>query len=132
VPGHPKLGEREVVAALLDHERERLRPGLLLVADKGFAGRAFARVVAGYGATLLRPDRADEPRRVGSLGRIRQWVESLFDTVKGQLSLEQHGGRTLAGVFVRVAQRLLALATGIWWNWQVGASDKRSLVAYDH
>ena len=128
----PKLGEREVVAALLDQERERLRPGLLLVADKGFAGRAFAQLVAGYGVRLLRPDRADEPRRVGSLGRIRQWVESLFDTVKGQLSLEQHGGRTLAGVFVRVAQRLLALATGIWWNWQTGAPDKRSLVAYDH
>jgi hypothetical protein len=35
-------------------------------------------------------------------------------------------------VWVRVAQRLLALATGIWWNWQIGAPDKRSLVAYDH
>jgi hypothetical protein len=33
---------------------------------------------------------------------------------------------------VRVAQRLLALAAGIWWNWEVGAPDKRSLVAYDH
>jgi hypothetical protein len=31
----PKLGEREVVAALLDHERGRLRPGLVLLADKG-------------------------------------------------------------------------------------------------
>jgi hypothetical protein len=29
-------------------------------------------------------------------------------------------------------QRLLALATGIWWNWEIGAADKRSLVAYDH
>jgi hypothetical protein len=42
------------------------------------------------------------------------------------------GGRTPAGVWVRVAQRLLALASGIWWNWQIGAPDKRSLVAYDH
>jgi hypothetical protein len=31
----PKLGEREVVAAMLDHERARL----IIVADKGFAGR---------------------------------------------------------------------------------------------
>jgi hypothetical protein len=46
-------------------------------------------------------------------------------------SPKQHGGRTLAGVWVRVAQRLLALATGIWWNWEIGAADKRSLVAYD-
>jgi hypothetical protein len=128
----PKLGEREVVAALLDHECGRLRPGLLLVGDKGFAGRDFEQLIAGYGGRLLRPDRADEPRRHGSLGRIRQWIESTFNTLKGQLGLEQHGGRTPEGVWVRVAQRLLALATGIWWNWQIGAPDKRSLVAYDH
>jgi hypothetical protein len=128
----PKLGEREVVAALLDHERHRLRPGLVIVADKGFAGRDFEQLVGGYGASLLRPDRADEPHRHGSLGRWRQWIESTFDTLKDQLGLERHGGRTLAGVWVRVAQRLLALATAIWWNWEIGAPDKRSLVAYDH
>ena len=128
----PKLGEREVVAALLDHERARLRPGLLILADKGFAGRDFERLVAGYGAALVRPDRADEPHRFGSLGRWRQWIESTFQTLKGQLGLEGHQGRTLAGVYVRVAQRLLALAAAIWWNWQIGALDKRSLVAYDH
>jgi hypothetical protein len=128
----PKLGEREVVAAMLDHERARLRPGLLILGDKGFAGRDFEQAVAEHGASLLRPDRADEPRRVGSLGRWRQWIESTFDTLKDQLGLERHGGRTLVGVWVRVAQRLLALASGIWWNWQVGAPNKRSLVAYDH
>jgi hypothetical protein len=128
----PKLGEREVVAALLDHERGRLRPGLVIVADKGFAGHEFDQVVAAHGAVLLRPDRAGEPHRFGSLGRVRQWIESTFQSLKGQLGLEQHGGRTLAGVWVRVAQRLLALAAGIWWNWQTGQADKRSLVAYDH
>jgi hypothetical protein len=128
----PKLGEREVVTALLDHERHRLRPGMVILADKGFAGRDFAQLVAGYGGVLLRPDRADEPRRCGSLGRWRQWIESTFDTLKDQLGLERHRGRTLAGVYVRVAQRLLALAAAIWWNWQIGAPDKRSLVAYDH
>ena len=128
----PKLGEREVVAALLDHERARLRPGLLILADKGFAGRDFERLVAGYGAALVRPDRADEPHRFGSLGRWRQWIESTFDTLKDQLGLERHGGRTVPGVLARVAQRLLALAAAIWWNWQIGALDKRSLVAYDH
>ena len=128
----PKLGEREVVAALLDHERRRLRPGLLILADKGFAGRDFEQLVAGYGAALARPDRADEPHRFGSLGRWRQWIESTFDTLKDQLGLERHGGRTVPGVVVRVAQRLLALAAAIWWNWQLGVEDKRSLVAYDH
>ena len=128
----PKLGEREVVAALLDHERARLRPGLLILGDKGFAGRDFEQLVASYGAALLRPDRADEPHRHGPLGRFRQWIESSFNTLKDQLGLERHRGRTLAGVYVRVAQRLLALAAAIWWNWEIAAPDKRSLVAYDH
>ena len=46
----PKLGEREVVAAMLDHERARLRPGLVILGDKGFAGQEFEQLVAGYGA----------------------------------------------------------------------------------
>ncbi|HZA84972.1 MAG TPA: IS982 family transposase [Actinomycetes bacterium] len=128
----PKLGEREVVAALLEHERSRLRSGLVLLADKGLAGRDFEQLVRGHGAVLLRPDRADEPPRHGSLGRFRQWIESTFDTLKDQLGLERHQGRTLAGVHVRMAQRLLALAAAIWWNWETGAPNKRSLVAYDH
>ena len=128
----PKLGEREVVAALLDHERSQLRPGLVILADKGFAGQDFEQLVAAHGAVLLRPDRADEPRRHGSLGRWRQWIESTFDTLKDQLGLERHGGRTVPGVVVRVAQRLLALATAVWWNWTIGATEKRSLIAYDH
>jgi Transposase DDE domain len=128
----PKLGEREVVAAMLDRERGRLRPGLVILADKGFAGHDFEQLVAAHGAVLVGPDRADERPCHGSLGRWRQWIESTFDTLKDQLGLERHRGRTLAGVYVRVAQRLLALATTIWWNWQIGAPHKRSLIAYDH
>ncbi|HLI38000.1 MAG TPA: IS982 family transposase, partial [Streptosporangiaceae bacterium] len=37
-----------------------------------------------------------------------------------------------AGVYARIAQRLLALAACIWHNWRTGAADKRSLIAYDH
>jgi hypothetical protein len=36
------------------------------------------------------------------------------------------------GVGARVAQRLLALAAGIWHNWATNAESKRSLTAYDH
>jgi hypothetical protein len=63
---------------------------------------------------------------------VRQWVEAVFDTLKDQLGLERHGGHTLQGLWIRVAQRLLALATGVWFNWQINAPIKRSLVAYDH
>lgn len=131
---NPKLGEREVAAALLDDAaRQRaLAQGTIILADKGFAGRDFHRHVGDLGAHLVRPDRKDEPARFGSLGGIRQWIESIIDTLKDQLGLEHHGGRTLGGVFVRVAQRLLALATAIWFNWRLGSPDKRCLLAYDH
>ena len=126
----PTLGEREVAQALLD--RRSLRPGQVLIVDKGLAGAEMDRHVAGLAALLVRPDRRDEPARFGSLRPVRQWIESIVDTLKGQLGLEQHGGRTPAGVHARIVQRLLALAAVIWFNWQLGAEDKRSLVAYDH
>jgi len=107
--------------------------GQVILGDKGFAGRDFeAFITQDLGATLIRPDRKDEKPRFGNFGGIRQWIESVFDTLKGQLTLEQHGGRTLAGVCARVAARLLALAAGIWHNWRINAPRKRSLIAYDH
>jgi len=59
-------------------------------------------------------------------------IESVNDTLKGQLDLERHGGRTGQGVFTRIAQRLLAMAVCIWHNWATGAPVTRSLIAYDH
>jgi hypothetical protein len=131
---NPSTGERQVAESLLDQaaRQQVLRPGLVVLADKGLAGRAFAQVVAELDAVLLRPDRADEPARFGNLGGVRQWIEAIIDTLKDQLSLEGHGAHTIQGVWIRVAQRLLALATAVWFNWQLGAPIKRSLVAYDH
>ncbi len=51
---------------------------------------------------------------------------------KGQLDLERHGGRTTAGVMVRVLQRILALTAAIWHNDHTGQPIPRSLLAYDH
>lgn len=121
--------EREVAAAMLD--RQPLQPGQVLVTDKGFAGADFEALVTGMGATLVRPDRHDEPPRFGTLGGMRQWIESIIDTLKGQLGLEHHGGRTLPGLFTRVAQRLLALTAAIWFNWQL-RTPGRHLTHYDH
>lgn len=130
----PKLGEREVAQVVLDDaaRQQALAAGTIILADKGFAGRAFQRHIGALGACLIRPDRKDEPRRFGPLGGMRQWVESVIATLKEQLGLEQHRGRTLGGVFVRVGQRLLALAAAVWFNWQLHVADKRSLLAYDH
>jgi Transposase DDE domain len=126
----PKLGEREVAMALLD--RENLQPGQVVIVDKGLSGAAVQDHLASLEAVLVRPDRRDEPARFGSLRPVRQWIESIIDTLKGQLGLEHHGGRTLAGVQARIGQRLLALAAAVWFNCQLGAAHKRSLVAYDH
>ncbi|WSA97531.1 hypothetical protein OIE63_08970 [Streptomyces sp. NBC_01795] len=63
---------------------------------------------------------------------MRQLIESMNDTLKGQLDLEQHGGRTFEGVAVRVARRILAMAAAIWRNHKTGAPSTRSLVAFGH
>jgi Transposase DDE domain len=130
---HPGTGEREVVTALLERDHHLIRAGQVILGDKGFAGRDFeAFITSELRAHLIRPDRKDETPRFGRLARQRQWIEAIIDTLKGQLTLETHGGRTLAGVYARVAARLLALAAAIWQNWRTGAPVKRSLVAYDH
>jgi hypothetical protein len=66
------------------------------------------------------------------MGGVRQWIEAIIDTLKDQLGLESHGAHTIQGVWIRVAQRLLALAASVWFNWQLNAPVKCSLVAYDH
>ncbi len=78
---------------------------------------------------FLRPDRRDEAPRFGNLGRVRQWIEANFDQLKDQLSLERHGAHTMPGLRARVAQRLLALGTCVWHNWEIGCPG-RSLIAY--
>lgn len=130
---NPKIGEREAIATMLDASSDLVADGQVILADKGFAGKQFEAFISGdLKAHLLRPDRKDEQPRFGDFGGIRQWVESIFDTLKGQLGLERHGARTLEGVMARVACKLLAMAAGIWHNWKIGAPRKRSLVAYDH
>lgn len=87
-----------------------------------------------HGIELLRPSFKREEERKGEslLKSVRQLIESVNDTLKGQLDLEQPGGRTFAGVAVRVAQRILATASAIWHNHKTGAPITRSLIAYDH
>jgi Transposase DDE domain len=131
----PKIGEREVAAELLGHARDigALRDQMIVLCDKGLAGREMERYAADQVKVLLaRPDRKDERRRFGNLAGMRQWIEAIIDTLKGQLDLERHGGRTPAGVFTRIAQRLLALAACIWHNWSASTTAGRSLIAYDH
>ena len=105
-----------------------------IIADKGYASAEFERRLADHGVELVRPARANEPRRRGApqLRRLRQIIESVNNTLKAQLTLEDHGGRTTQGVAVRVLQRLLALTAAIWHNHHSRQPVLRSLTAYDH
>jgi Transposase DDE domain len=131
-----RADEREVLSGMLTADPGLLaaRPGQTLIGDKNYYGRDFEADIAEAGITLLRPARKGEPARPGSqfFKPLRQVIESVNDTFKGQLDLEQHGGRTPAGVIARVLQRILALTAAIWHNDATGQPVLRSLLAYDH
>lgn len=107
----------EVDAELIAHARASCSKGL-----------------AQLGVELLRPSFEREKKRCVEpmLKKVRQLIESVNHTLKGQLDLDQHGGRTFEGAAIRVAHRVLAMAAGIWHNNKIGASVIRSLIAYDH
>ncbi len=90
--------------------------------------------MAEQGIWLLRPARKGEPERprVPLLKPLRQVIESVNETFKGRLDLEQHRGRTPGGVIARVMQRVLAATAAIWHNDHTDQPVLRSLTAYDH
>ena len=106
----------------------------IAIGDKNFYGRDFETRVDIAGIALLRPARKGEKPRAGQrfFKPLRQVIESVNDTFKGQLDLERHGGKTIAGVCARIAQRVLALTAAIWHNDRLGLTVRRSLTAYDH
>ncbi len=131
-----KADERKVLLGILAADPTLLatRPGQTLITDKNYYGMAFEAELAAQGVRLLRPARKGEPERAGAalFRPLRQVVESVNQTLKGQLDLERHGGHTPAGVAVRVLQRILALTAAIWHNDHTGQPTARSLLAYDH
>ena len=131
-----KADERQTLLGIFEADPAlvRDRPGQTLIADKNYYGKAFERDLAEAGIELLRPARKGEPERPGArlFKPLRQTIESINQTFKAQLDLERHGGRTPAGVVVRVLQRVLALTAAIWHNDKTGQAVMRSLTAYDH
>jgi Transposase DDE domain len=131
-----KADERETLLDLLAAEPHLVaaREGQTLIGDKNYFGRDFEHELAQQGIQLLRPTRKGERQRPGgSLFKpLRQIIESVNESFKGQLNLEQHRGRTPGGVIVRVMQRILALTAVIWHNDRTGRATLRSLTSYDH
>ena len=113
-----KADERQTLLGILDTDPTLTGPGRdgqILIADKYYYGREFEATLAEAGMDLLRPARKGEAPRAGSVffKPLRQVIESINDTFKGQLDLEQHGGHTPAGVWVRLVQRVLARVSRI-------------------
>lgn len=131
-----KLGEREVLSSMLEIDAHLVaeRGNILLIADKGFGSAQLTRDLAAQGVELLHPalKPADTHRDEPALKKVRQLIESVNDTLKGQLDLEHHGGQSIEGVAIRVAQRILAMTAAIWHNNNTGQPTPRSLTAYDH
>ena len=130
-----KADERHTLLDILTGDPDlTTRRTQTLIADKNYYGREFEATLPDLGITLLRPARKGETERTGSrfFKPMRQIIESINDTLKGQLDLEAHGARTIAGVVARVFQRILALTAVIWHNDHSGQPVLRSLTAYDH
>ncbi len=131
-----KADEREVLLGILNADATLTagRSQQTVIADRHYYGRQFEATLGSHGITLLRPTRAGETPRPGArlFRPLRQVIESINDTLKGQLDLEHHGGRTSTGVRVRVLQRVMALTATIWHNDHIGAPTPRSLIPYDH
>jgi hypothetical protein len=129
-----KADERTVLLDILTDPDLTRHSAQTVIADKNYFGAEFEATLPRLGVTLLRPPRKGEPERPGTrfFKPLRQVIESINDTLKGQLNLEAHGGHTPTGVIVRVWQRLLALTAAIWHNDHISAPVKRSLTAYDH
>lgn len=130
---NPKLyGEQEATAMMLESADNRPLPGSTLVGDKGFRGRGFEAALLSKGLVMVRPACRDETDPGIFPAWLRQRVESVIGTLKGQLGIEHPGAHKPDGLFTRIVQRLLALNAALWHNWATGERHKRSLVAYDH
>ena len=131
-----KADERETLLGMLEAARDvtAAHPGQVIIGDKNYFGRTFEADLTERDLVLLRPVRKGEASRAGQelLKPLRQVIESVNWTFKGQLDLERHGGKTPEGIIARVLTRILALTAAIWHNDKTGQHVKRSLTAYDH
>jgi hypothetical protein len=126
VPANEK--EYEPLADLLTGN-----PSEVVIGDKGFWGREYARRLAASGTRLLTPDRtrtAANERREHGIASTRLVIESVFANLKEQMHLERHLARTPAGLALRIAQRILALTIGMLLN-TLSGRPARALAAYD-
>ena len=130
-----KADERQTLLAILSADPDlSSRVNQTLIADKNYYGRGFeARCLNSASACCARPAKANQndPEPDSSSHCARSSNRSTTPSRANSTS-KPHGGRTIAGVPVRIWQRLLALTAAIWHNDLTDQPIKRSLTAYDH
>jgi pimeloyl-ACP methyl ester carboxylesterase len=96
-PALPRAEDEPASAAMPQAMAAARRPSQVLIGDTNYYGLDFEAAIAEEGIRLLRPARKGEPPRAGAqyFKPLRQVIESVNDTFKGQLHLERHGGHTL-------------------------------------
>jgi len=68
--------------------------------------------------------------RERALASTRLVIESVFSNLKGQMHLEQHLARTLAGLAARIAMIILAMTVGMLLN-TLASRPARALAVCD-
>ena len=97
-----KADEREVLLGMLDADPDLVaaRPNQKLIGDKNYYGDGFEATTRRRRsrAAAARPQGRDATAGPPYFKPFRQVIESINNTLKTQLDLERHGGRTIAGV----------------------------------
>jgi Transposase DDE domain len=103
------VNEREVAADLLEAGPAPRD----LLADKGFAGQAFAAQLAAQGTAVLVPPAKDQRASMPTilLKVIAQWrnpIEATFGEITEQMGPTRHGAHTFWGLLTRTAATIAA------------------------
>jgi hypothetical protein len=108
-------------------------PAEVVIADKGFWGQSYCERLLAQGVKLFTPAKIRTAENVGrkrALVSTRLVIESVFANLKGQMHLELHLARTLAGLATRIVMRILALTLGMLLN-TLACRPARALAIYD-
>jgi Transposase DDE domain len=103
------VNERQIAEDLLDTGP----PPRDLLADKGFAGQAFAAAQATRGTAVLVPPAKGQRATMPAILRqvIAEWrnrVETTFKEITDQMELARHGAHTFWGLLTRTAATIAA------------------------
>ena len=129
-----KADERDTCLEMTEHA-QIARRGQILIADKSCRRAASETQLNTAGIALTRPAAKTEPPKPGRqfLRPLRQTIEPVNHTLKSQLSLERHRGRTRPSVTARVLQHIHAHTAATWHNQTTQQpGPARTLIAYDH